>query len=166
MYGTPTDGPRLLGNLGMACPARAEGSRSGRSSLRTGEPFTLAKDHRKARRNERLTRRSQKTSGNGAQPSGEPWCNESCKPGSGRSGWKRVRKDNALAAYSTLTYAWHPVVLALKTMRSLVCSEGIVPPMEELLPSAPLLLPSFRCYLSSSLLDAYSTFSGEYQCSG
>ena len=63
----------------------------------------------------------------------------------------------------TLTHAWHPVVLALKTMRSLVCSEGIVPPMEELLPSAPLLLPSFRCYLSSSLLYAYSTFSGEYQ---
>jgi hypothetical protein len=34
--------------------------------------------------------------------------------------------------------------------------------MEELLPSAPFLLPSFRCYLSSSLLYAYSTFSGEY----
>jgi len=33
--------------------------------------------------------------------------------------------------------------------------------MEELLPSAPFLLPSFRCYLSSPLMYAYSTFSGK-----
>jgi hypothetical protein len=34
--------------------------------------------------------------------------------------------------------------------------------MEELLPSASFLLPSFRCYLSSPLMYAYSTFSGKY----
>src|SRR5258708_31650658 len=33
--------------------------------------------------------------------------------------------------------------------------------MEELLPSAPFLSPFFRCYLSSPLMYAHCTFSGE-----
>jgi len=33
--------------------------------------------------------------------------------------------------------------------------------MEELLQSAPFLLPFFRCYLASPLMYAYSTFSGK-----
>src|SRR6266566_2445843 len=36
----PTDGATIIGNLGMASPARAAGSRSGGSSLRLGEPTT------------------------------------------------------------------------------------------------------------------------------
>ncbi len=40
MNGAPTDGATSMGNLGMASPARAARPRSGRRSLRLGEPAT------------------------------------------------------------------------------------------------------------------------------
>src|SRR5215468_1221134 len=59
--GEPKDGATITSNLGMAYPARAVGSRSGRSSLRMGEPSTWRRTTGANSQKRWLTRMGQET---------------------------------------------------------------------------------------------------------